>query len=575
MHEFSSFTTNDLLRIKHERLRQVAVTPLLTSLARLSSENNGVHVHASSSTLSHLSWREYFILFILGLMVALVVVALQPVPGYMDADYYYAGGKQLAGGQGFSDPFIWNYLDHPQGLPHPSNSYWNPLASIVAAGGMVLTGKINFLSARIGFVLMAALAPLIVATLAYRISGKRTLARLAGLLTIFSGYYLPFIVTTDNYSLFMLVGAIYFLLLDRLTLQKSILLGILAGAFNLARGDGLFWLPLTLLAVTVLAYRQATSGSLRWRMIYSASNGFLAFLGFLLVMGAWIARNLAVFGAVMPPGSGYVLWMTSYNQIFSLTPELYTFQSWLASGLQEALKVRASAVWQNLGTAFFAEGMIFLSPLILVGVWKERHSFRVQLGVLGWLGMLLAESLLFPFASVSGGFFHAATAFQPLWFALVPLGLDICLTRISRNNKKLAQLTRLFPAMLLVIMILFSAMLIKIRVVDSGWNEGEYLYLKADRFLAAQSVRPDAIVMVRNPPAYFAMTGRQAIVIPDGDIQELLTASRKFHASYVILEQIGSSSPLYDLYEHPVAHPEFTVLGVIGDNHILFIKPSS
>jgi hypothetical protein len=118
MHEFSSFTTNDLLRIKHERLRQVAVTPLLTSLARLSSENNGVHVHASSSTLSHLSWREYFILFILGLMVALVVVALQPVPGYMDADYYYAGGKQLAGGQGFSDPFIWNYLDHPQGLPH-------------------------------------------------------------------------------------------------------------------------------------------------------------------------------------------------------------------------------------------------------------------------------------------------------------------------------------------------------------------------------------------------------------------------------------------------------------------------
>ena len=92
-------------------------------------------------------------------------------------------------------------------------------------------------------------------------------------------------------------------------------------------------------------------------------------------MGAWFARNLAVFGAVMPPGSGHVLWMTSYNQIFSFTPELYTFQSWLASGLQEALKVRASAIWQNLGTAFFAEGMIFLSPLIIVGVWKERHSF--------------------------------------------------------------------------------------------------------------------------------------------------------------------------------------------------------
>ena len=277
----------------------------------------------------------------------------------------------------------------------------------------------------------------------------------------------------------------------------------------------------------------------------------------------------------MPPGSGYVLWMTSYNQIFSLTPELYTFQSWLASGLQEALKVRALAVWQNLGTAFFAEGMIFLSPLVVVGVWKERHSFRVQLGVLGWLGMLLAESLLFPFASVSGGFFHAGTAFQPLWFALAPLGLDGCLAQISRNKKKLKQLTRILPALLLVIMILFSAMLVKIRVLDSGWNEGEYLYLKADQFLAAHGARPDAIVMVRNPPAYFVMTGRQAIVVPDGDIKTLLSVSRKYKASYVILEQTSNSNPLFDLFEHPERYPEFISLGAIGDNHILFIKSSS
>ncbi len=526
----------------------------------------------SSVTFSPLRRRDYLILFVLALLVVLVIVALQPVPGYMDADYYFAGGKQLASGHGFSDPFLWNYLDHPQGLPHPSNSYWNPLASIIAAGGMILTGKINFLSARIGFILMAALAPLIVAALAYRISHKRSLALLAGLLTIFSGYYLPFIVTTDNYSLYMLVGALFFLLLDRLTIPKSIVLGVLAGVLNLARGDGLLWLPLTLLAVAVLAYRQAAPGL---RIRRSALNGFLALLGYLLVMGAWFARNLAVFGAAMPPGSGYVLWMTSYNQIFSFTPELYTFHSWLVSGLQEALKARVSALGQNLGTAFFAEGMIFLVPLISIAVWKERHSARVQLGMLGWLGMLLAESLLFPFASVSGGFFHAGTAFQPLWFALAPLGLEVCVVRISRNNRKLARLTRLFPAILLIVMILFSAMLVKIRVVDSGWNEGEYLYQKADQFLVAQNVPPDAIVMVRNPPAYFVMTGRQAIVVPDGDVQVLLAVSRKYHAYYVILESTGSSNPLYDLYEHPEAYPEFEPLGVIGDNHILFIKPSS
>ena len=80
--------------------------------------------------------------------------------------------------------------------------------------------------------------------------------------------------------------------------------------------------------------------------------------------------------------------------------------------------------------------------------------------------------------------------------------------------------------------------------------------------------------MVRNPPAYFIMTGRQAIVVPDGDAQSLLGAARKYQASYVILEQIGVTNPLYDLYAHSENHAEFSTLGAIGDNHILAIKPS-
>jgi hypothetical protein len=123
-------------------------------------------------------------------------------------------------------------------------------------------------------------------------------------------------------------------------------------------------------------------------------------------------------------------------------------------------------------------------------------------------------------------------------------------------------------------MIVFSAMLVKIRVVDSGWNEGEYLYQQADQFLVRQGAQPVAIVMVRNPPAYFVMTGRQAIVLPNGDEKTLLAAARKFKASYVILEQTSNSNPLYDLFVHPERYPEFIFLGAIGDNHILFIKPS-
>ena len=62
-----------------------------------------------------------------------MVSIFQDAPGYMDADYYYAIGLRLNRGYGFSEPFLWNYLDNPNGIPHPSNTYWMPLPSVLAS----------------------------------------------------------------------------------------------------------------------------------------------------------------------------------------------------------------------------------------------------------------------------------------------------------------------------------------------------------------------------------------------------------------------------------------------------------
>ena len=516
--------------------------------------------------------RDYLFLAVATAIVVLVIVALQPVPGYMDADYYYAGGTQLAQGKGFSDPFLWNYLDLPEGIPHPSNSYWNPLASMIAAGGMILTGKINFLSARIGFILMALMVPLVVAALSQRITHRRDLALISGILAIFPGYYLPFVVTTDNYSLYLLVGALYFLLLTRLTAPKSFLLGSLAGLLNLARGDGLLWLPLTLFAVTVLAFREYQAEVSWARLRRSVLSASLVLVGYLLVMGAWLGRDLVAFGTLLPPGSKPVPWMTSYSQIYTFTPGQYTFQSLLANGWLAILKMRAKAFWQNLSTAFLAQGMVFLFPLVVIGAWKVRKLFVVQFGALGWFILLLAESLLFPFASVNGGFFHAGTVFQPLMFVLIPLGLDVLVNRLREMKHSLRQVSMLLPAVLLIFVISLNVMLVKIRVIDSGWNEGEYLYQTADQFLVEQGARPQDVVMVRNPPAYYIMTGRSTISIPYGDLETLLAASRKYNAGYIILERDGTPKSLIDLYNHPNDYPDFAYLGAIGDSRILLIK---
>ena len=77
-----------------------------------------------------------------GLLTALAQSHFITQPGYMDACYAYNGGYSVASGRGWSDSYLWNYLDDPAGLPHPSHGYWMPLVSLLAAGGMMISGKI-------------------------------------------------------------------------------------------------------------------------------------------------------------------------------------------------------------------------------------------------------------------------------------------------------------------------------------------------------------------------------------------------------------------------------------------------
>src|SRR5689334_22612449 len=95
--------------------------------------------------------RVYLFFFILGLLMVVGLAVLQSSPGYMDADYTYAIGTRLARGYGFSEPFLWNFLDSPIGIPHPSHAYWMPLPSILSAAGMVITRNDSFLGGRFLF----------------------------------------------------------------------------------------------------------------------------------------------------------------------------------------------------------------------------------------------------------------------------------------------------------------------------------------------------------------------------------------------------------------------------------------
>jgi hypothetical protein len=538
-------------------------------------------LRASAARPTHaLRLSQFVLLGALGVAIALFVGRYQLFPGYLDSDYYFGGGIQLAAGRGFTEPYIWNYLDNPQTLPHPSHTYWMPLASILAAIGMVLTGNYSYASGRLAFIVIAGFVPIATATLAYSLSHRRELAFVAGLLAVFSIYYAPFLPVTDNYGPYLVLGALFLVVLESPALTAAPLLGILAGLMALARSDGILWLGLAGLAAAIRTAQPrdlATGGqhgpaSDTWMSALIAriiGRWSLIVLGFLLVTGPWFWRTFSVFGTILAPGGSHLLWLRNYDETFTYPASILSFWRWAGQGVGPILAARVASLRWNLLNAFAAQGGIFLLPFVLVGAWIHRRDLRVRVGCVAWILLLTTMSFVFPFAGARGGFFHSGAAIQALWWSLAPIGLDAVVTAARRRNLFTPNAHAVFRAGLVGVAALMTAVIMAIRVFP-GWGEGEQDYPKIEAFLVQNGIRPNEPVMVRNPPGYYLMTGRSAVVVPYGNAAAMSAVADKFSARYLILEPAGAAGPIGQVYNMTDGR-DFEYLGEIDGTRILFI----
>ena len=541
--------------------------------------------------------KLYAMLFLLGLGIPLVVAGYQSAPGYMDADYYFANGLRLAQDFGFSEPFIWNFLDDPQGIPHPMFTYWMPLAALLAAVGMKVSGMINFSGARLGLLLVAGCIPPLTAALAHTFTPQRWAVVLAGLLAALPGFYLAFLPTTDTFGLYMLLGALFFLAGNsaesiktfersnvRTLFGRPLLLGLLAGLMHLARADGLLWLGVGVIAVS--GQRVAVSGwpltitkqpshrmFFRSLFTFHASRLMFLILGHLIVMSPWLVRNLTTFGTLLAPGGGRALWITAYDEIFAYPAAILTPMHWWAAGLGEIIRARLEALSQNLQTAFAVQGGIFLAPLIVAGTWRMRHDRRVRLGGLAWGMLFLGMTLVFPYPGARGGFFHAGAALQPLFWGLVPAGLESLLAWGDRQRGWNSRVARpILGGGLVGLTLLLTGLTTWSRVIGQNqsvpvWGEAEAAYLHLEQALQSLGANPEDIVVINNPPGYQVMTGRAAIVIPDGDEKTSLAVAQRYRGKYLLLEQ-NHPAGLDDLYRNPGDRPGLRYLKTDEGIHI-------
>ena len=451
-----------------------------------------------------------------------------------------------------------------------------PLASIVSAIGMWLTGQPTYAAGRAAFILLSALVPLLTAALAYSVSRQTLLAMISGLLSIFSLYYAPFMPVPDNYVLYMLFGAAFLLLAPRREKWIHISLGVLAGLLTLARSDGLLWLGLA--GLTVMFRESTNIDGIRsrpdewFRRIIPA--GLLVLAGYLIVMGGWHIRNERLFGSFMTPGGGRLLWLQNYNQTFIYPPEKLTRESFFQAGWNAAIEDRVMALKANLGNAFAAQGGIFLFPFILIGLWKLRRDLRTKIAVTGWLILFFVMTLIFPFAGARGSFFHGGAAFQPYWWVAAPIGLDAVIQwarergRLSDKNAPV-----FFQVILVILAILMTAYLVNFRVISGGWARDDVIYPQVEQKLIESGIIPRDVVIVRNPPGYFLASGRPSISLPFGDESTILAVAKRYGARYLILEKSGTFDSIQDLYQNPEGNPSFKYLGEVDRARLYRIEP--
>ena len=503
--------------------------------------------------------RDLLLLFALALAFNALLAWPIDQPGTMDSHYYFGGGRNLVQYRAFVEPIIWNYLDAPANLPAPSHLYWMPLPSLLVALAWLL--KPTFAAAQVPFVIMASLLPLLAYLTTTHLGGNRRQAWLAGLLVVFSGFFVPFWSLPETFAPFALVGAgALFALGCWLESHRpgwALLAGLAVGLAHLTRADGVLLLGIGLLAAGLGIWRERPA----WRAWLVGLA--LLLLGYLATMGPWLLHTWQVTGSPLATAGAQTIWLRSYDELYSygtpLTPGRY-----LAWGWDNILGSKLAAAWSNLQTFVAVDNLIFLTPLTLIGWWQTRRNSFLWPAVLYLAALYAAMTLVFTFPGVRGGLFHSSAALLPALFSLAALGLDTAVNWAARRrphwNRRTAQVVFSVGAVLLALML--SMVIYSQRVVGNGswsepaWNRSDEAMIAVGQWLSEEGPESKPpVVMVGNPPAFNTWTGLPAVVLPNEGIERTLEAARLYQVSYIVLDA-NRPAPLTALYEGSEQSPE-------------------
>jgi hypothetical protein len=264
---------------------------------------------------------------------------------------------------------------------------------------------------------------------------------------------------------------------------------------------------------------------------------------------------LSVTGSLSGSTGSEMLWMTEYDQLFRISSDSLSFSTWIKSGFEEIIRVRVIAAWTNFLSLISVNGLIILSPFMVLGALRMRRYKLIQAAGIYLACLYLSMSLVFPLAGYRGSFFHSSAALMPLGWALAPIGFEQVLRwGVDKRNWEYGRAALMFGTTILAAAFILTGWNYWKKVLTPTpygliWETEDGFFREIAAYFQTSESEP-GLVAVKDPPTFYVAAGISGVVIPYGDTDTLHTVVTSYDVQWVLLDK-DHPRGLRDLYLNP------------------------
>ena len=459
-------------------------------------------------------WLQPLGLYVVALVAGAIAAAQVAFPPTEVSAYVVGVARNLVEGHGFVSDALWSYAAGPLTVPRPAFDLWQPLPGFLAAAGMLVLGPSLTAAQAATTLLAASVAPMtwaVASDAAARngIEGRRatTVAVGAGIVAAVFGPFLLAVAGPDSSAPFTVFAVAACLVMLRAMSGGRAIglgLGLLLGLAYLSRQEAI-WLGVAYLILLLGATEPGRRWSGAWRGLR------WPVLGGLVLALPWIVRNALTFEG------GGTLRQTLENAAFTRSEQVFAFAerptlaAYLADGPVAVLARIAEGLRHDLVDVLLvpAAPVGIVGLVALVVLWRSpavRQPSPLRALVVAGLLTFLVTSVVFPVATQSGTYQHAAGPTLVALIVLAMLGLDALVAWVGRRRQWSRENAWLAPLAMLVLVLPLAVLFVRLTAAGS------------EREMARQAIVAGALAGVV-PPGDLVITDHPMWVAEAADVR--------------------------------------------------------